>query len=106
DNVVESGNGRITALRRIYLRHPDKARRYRQWLESRGYNVDGMVAPVLVRERITPMTMEERRAYTLEANERTTLDMSATERALADAHRVGEIIHLYRGGDIDSVANR
>lgn len=76
DNVVESGNGRTLAIRRAYQR--GRAEHYREWLADQGFDVAGMCAPVLVRERIAPMTMEERRAYTLEANERTTLELSAT----------------------------
>src|SRR5690606_8106877 len=76
------------------------------WLADQGFDVAGMRAPVLVRERVTELTPEERQAFTVEANERTTLEMSATERAMADAQRVGEIIHLYRGGDVDAAANR
>lgn len=106
DNVVESGNGRTLALRLAYERGLESAEKYRRWLAEQGYNVEGMRAPVLVRERVTELTPEERQAFTVEANERTTLEMSATERAMADAQRVGEIIHLYRGGDVDAAANR
>jgi len=104
DNVVESGNGRTLALRQAYAR--GMADRYREWLASQGYDVAGMKAPVLVRERVTPMTMDERIAYTTEANDRTTLELSSTERALSDARKMGPILHLYRGGDLQAAANR
>lgn len=104
DNVVESGNGRTLAIRQAYAR--GMADRYREWLASQGYDVAGMKAPVLVRERVTPMTMEERIAYTTEANDRTTLELSSTERALSDARKMGPILHLYRGGDLQAAANR
>jgi len=104
DNVVESGNGRTLAIRQAYAR--GMADRYREWLASQGYDVAGMKAPVLVRERVTPMSMEERIAYTTEANDRTTLELSSTERALSDARKMGPILHLYRGGDLQAAANR
>lgn len=104
DGVVESGNGRTLAIRQAYAR--GQADTYRQWLAEQGHNVDGMTAPMLVRERITPMSMADRVAYTTEANERTTLELSSTERAVSDAKKVGPILHLHRGGDLASAANR
>src|SRR5690606_1219895 len=59
DNVVESGNGRTLALRLAYERGLESAERYRRWLAEQGYNVEGMRAPVLVRERVTELTPEE-----------------------------------------------
>lgn len=106
DGVVESGNGRTLAIRQAYARNPDAAAKYRDWLKSQGHDVDGMKAPVLVRERVTPMDTAELQAYTAEANERTTLAMSSTERAMGDAKKIGGILHLYRGGDVQSAANR
>lgn len=106
DGVVESGNGRTLAIRQAYARNPDVAAKYRDWLKTQGHDVDGMKAPVLVRERVTPMDTAELQAYTQEANERTTLAMSSTERAMGDAKKLGGILHLYRGGDVSSAANR
>lgn len=106
DGVVESGNGRTLAIRQAYARNPEVAAKYRDWLKAQGHDIDGMKAPVLVRERVTPMDTAELQAYTSEANERTTLAMSSTERAMGDAKKIGGILHLYRGGDVQGAANR
>lgn len=106
EGVVESGNGRTLAIRQAYARNPEVADKYRAWLKSQGHDIDGMKAPVLVRERVTPMDTAELQAYTSEANERTTLAMSSTERAMGDAKKIGGILHLYRGGDVQGAANR
>jgi hypothetical protein len=61
DGMVESGNGRVMAIRRAYQSVPESAQRYRQWLADQGYNVEGIANPVLVRRRLTEMTPEQRR---------------------------------------------
>lgn len=106
DSVVESGNGRTMAIRRAYERNLPSAREYRAWLKEQGHQVDGMTAPVLVRERVTPLDDEQRRAFTVEANERTTLTQSASERALQDARELDGIIDQYRGGDVGAAQNQ
>lgn len=106
EGVVESGNGRTLGVRQAYARNPETAAKYREWLKAQGHDVDGMKAPVLVRERVTPMDTTELQAYTAEANDRTTLAMSSTERAIGDAKKIVDILHLYRGGDVQGAANR
>ncbi|MCA1971903.1 MAG: LPD5 domain-containing protein, partial [Caenispirillum sp.] len=105
DGVVESGNGRVLAIRRAYAQ--GGAERYREYLAAQGYPVEGMRAPVLVRIRGGDMSPAERMAFTREANERDTLGMSTTERAMADAAAMpDDLLALYRGGDIDAAGNR
>lgn len=107
DGVVESGNGRVMALRRVYARDQEAATRYRDYLAQQGYPVDGMSQPVLVRVRGGELDADQRQAFTREANERDTLAMSATERAMADAAALSPgTLALYRGGDIDLAGNR
>ncbi|MDD4852971.1 MAG: PLxRFG domain-containing protein [Acinetobacter towneri] len=103
-NEVESGNGRTLAIRKAY--QIGKADAYKAWLAEQGYDVANMQQPVLVRERITPMNMAERVAYTKESNERETLDMSPSEQAMSDAPKVMEILHLIQGGNFNNTANR
>lgn len=103
-NEVESGNGRTLAIRKAY--QTGKADAYKAWLAEQGYDVDNMQQPVLVRERITPMNMAERVAYTTESNERDTLDMSPSEQAMSDAPKVMDILHLVQGGSFNNTANR
>lgn len=103
-NEVESGNGRTLAIRKAY--QTGKADAYKDWLQDQGYDVANMQQPVLVRERITPMNMAERVAYTTESNERETLDMSPSEQAMSDAPKVMDILHLVQGGSFNNTANR
>ncbi len=104
DNEVESGNGRTLAIRKAY--QTGKADAYKAWLAEQGYDVANMQQPILVRERITPMNMAERVAYTTESNERDTLDMSPSEQAMSDAPKVMDILHLVQGGSFNNTANR
>lgn len=104
DGVVESGNGRTLAIRKAY--ETGKGEAYKQWLSEQGYDVSGMKNPVLVRERTSSMTDQELRDYTRESNESSTLTMSPTEQAMVDAKTVVDLLDQYRGGDINSAANR
>jgi predicted kinase len=107
DGVVESGNGRVLAIRRAFTQGLATAKAYVDYLASKGYPVQGMRRPVLVRVRKGQLATDQRQAFTREANERTTLAMSATERALADAAAMKpETVELYRGGDIADAGNR
>ena len=104
DNEVESGNGRTLGIQQAYARgNGDK---YRAWVESQGHDTSGMSEPVLIRRRVTPMTDAERVDYTTAANERTTLALSTTERAVADGKKMGPLLHLFHGGDVAGAANR
>lgn len=104
EGVVESGNGRTMAIRKAY--ETGKGEAYKQWLGEQGYDVSGMKNPVLVRERTSSMTDQELRNYTRESNESSTLTMSPTEQAMVDAKAVVDLLDQYRGGDINSAANR
>ncbi|MBJ8476495.1 PLxRFG domain-containing protein [Acinetobacter bereziniae] len=104
DNIIESGNGRVMAIRKAY--EQGKAENYKKWLSEQGYDISKMKNPVLVRERLTELSDQDRIAYTKESNERTTLDLSPTERAIADADKVLNIIEDYFGGDLNSSNNR
>lgn len=107
DGVVESGNGRTLAIRRAYQKNLPTAQAYREHLAAQGYPVEGMKQPVLVRVRKGELAPDERQAFTREANERDTLDMSAPERATADASAMGDgLLDLYRGGEVAAAGNR
>jgi VIT1/CCC1 family predicted Fe2+/Mn2+ transporter len=108
DGLVESGNGRVLALRKAYADNGSQAQRYRQWLQSQGADVAGMKEPVLVRERTTPMSSAERKAFTVSANQSSTLSLSAPERALADARTLRpDTLSLIRNpSDLLAVENR
>lgn len=106
DGVVESGNGRVLAIRRAYAQHPEAAARYRQFLEQQGHDLTGINEPVLIRRRVTELSPADRQAFALESNQRTTLSMGAAEQAAADARSMPPwLLDLYRGGDIATGAN-
>jgi len=85
DNLVESGNGRVMALRQMYARSPEAAEKYRAFVaEQSGQDVSDMKAPILVRRRVTDMTPFERAKFTKEANKTAVAKMSAAEQARLD----------------------
>ncbi|MBQ7593763.1 MAG: hypothetical protein IJU48_05360 [Synergistaceae bacterium] len=90
DLVVESGNGRVMAIKQAYKR--GKAQNYRSWLKKNaskfGLNsetLSKMKNPVLVRERISEV---DKVKFTSEANESSTAQMSASENAINDAKKI------------------
>lgn len=93
DLLVESGNGRVMAIRLAYREHPESAERYRKWirgnLRSLGLTpraLEGIEHPVLVRVRTSEVA--DRSAFARELNAPTTARMSATEQAEADAAQI------------------
>jgi hypothetical protein len=106
DNIVESGNGRVLALQQAYAANGPQAQAYRQFLARQGLDTSGMEQPVLVRRRVTPMSDQDRVAFTQEANASPALAMSATERAMAEGPTIPqETLALQQPGDIGSGAN-
>ncbi len=107
DGVVESGNARYLAIRQAHAAGGDQAAAYRRFLAEQGYDVSGMKEPILVRERLTQLSPEDRVKFTQEANAPTGLALSATERAKIDASRLpDETLALFRSGDVTTAANR
>ena len=108
DNVVESGNGRILALRKAREAYPDKYSDYTNALFEYAdkYGIDtGKIndfnSPVLVRERITPVDRVE---FTAEANVSATMSMSSHEQAMQDAGRLSnELLTELEVGDDQSI---
>lgn len=107
DLVVESGNGRVGALRVVYgdpaLAEVRDA--YRAFLLAQGYDLTGIANPVLVSRRISGLSPAERRSFVAEANGRATLAQGVAERARADADKLDDALPLWRGGDVDSADN-
>jgi len=107
DGVVESGNGRTLAIQQAHANGGPQSQAYRDYLAQQGYDVSGMKAPVLVRERTTPLTNAERPGFADDAGSNPILSMSAAERAAADAKRLpGDAMDLWRGGDVTDARNR
>lgn len=85
DNLVESGNARMMAIRQMYARDPTRAQAYRDMVASEsGQDVSHKEEPVLVRRRLTPMTDAERVQFAKEANKTAVSKMSAGEQAKID----------------------
>jgi hypothetical protein len=108
DGMVESGNGRVAAIRQAYREAGPKAQEYRDWLSSQGVDVSGFREPVLIRERTTPMSAEQRQAFAVGANQGATLAMSAPERAISDAKLIsgGSLALIKNPADLASIENR
>lgn len=105
--VVESGNGRTLGVQQAYAQDLPSARAYREYLEARGYPVENMTAPMLVRIRQGDMSPADRIAFVREANEAGQLRYSATEQAMTDGARMPDgALDLFRGGDVGAAANR
>lgn len=106
DGVVESGNGRSLALRRIYAQHPDKAARYREFLAARGYPIDGFEKPVLVRVRTEEMSGLDRIDFVRETAARREADLSAAEQGALDARRLDpNVLELLDGENVGAAQN-
>lgn len=86
DNIIESGNGRVQAIRRAADLHPDRAEAYRQQIVAAGFDVpDGVQSPVLIARRKSDLPPADRQAFVQEANSSAIARMSATEQAQVDA---------------------
>jgi flagellum-specific peptidoglycan hydrolase FlgJ len=94
DNVVESGNGRSIALRRLAQEKPAEYRRYvdelRGSLPDYGLTptaLEGIDHPVLVRERASDVNRAE---FAAGANVSAAAEMAPIERAMQDAGRLDD----------------
>jgi N12 class adenine-specific DNA methylase len=114
DHTVESGNGRVLAIRKAY--GGEKGKAYREYLGKNAAEfgldptaVEAMAAPVLVRTRSTAMSDAERAAFARDANESTTARMGPAEEARADAARIGTALEDYlpsEDGNVLAMQNR
>ena len=99
DGIVESGNGRVIALKKMYESGNDA--KYREWLEANKdkFGITGELPdkPVLVRVRTTDV---DRVAFTKMANESSVAAMSATETARSDAEKISDdLLNLFVPND-------
>lgn len=98
DNVVESGNGRVMAIKSAMQKGMETARQYTQWLRDNaakfGISADQVQDnSVLVRVRDTDV---DRAAFVQKANESTTSSYSQTVTAKSDAAKMtGDLLNLY-----------
>lgn len=107
DNVVESGNGRVMAINKVYDESPERAQAYRDFIESQGFSTAGMQRPVLVRRRVTEMAPDQRSQFVRESNMDTKLRLSTSEQAGTDAAALtSDIMGLMRSPDVNQAVNR
>ena len=92
DMAVESGNGRVMAIKLAISEHPDVYNRYREALIKKALQygltvkaIEKMKHPVLVRVRLTDI---DRRTFVEEANASTVLTPSAIEVARSDSRKI------------------
>ncbi|MCK5612206.1 hypothetical protein KAR91_60605, partial [Candidatus Pacearchaeota archaeon] len=98
-SVVESGNGRVMAIRTAY--ENGKAGHYKDHLvdEAESFGIDpgtikGMKNPILIRERIDKMSDEEKAKFAKESNKATVSQMTAVEQAIEDSNYLGQLSNL------------
>ncbi|MED4726891.1 hypothetical protein P9597_01795 [Aneurinibacillus migulanus] len=114
DNIVESGNGRTIALKKVYEGIPGKAAEYKQYLidnaEKFGLSaadIERMDKPVLVRVRETDVNRAD---FAKQANAPETATLSATEQAIIDADKISQgLMNLFtpdNNGNINTSSNR
>lgn len=103
DNVVDSGNGRSMAIRRVYQEGGEKAGEYRQFVNEQaakfGLDTDAvnmMQSPVLVRRNTSDMDRDE---FARAANKPTAARMSSTEQAASDAKNLPDASLLSFNGE-------
>lgn len=107
DMAVESGNGRVGAIRRAYEEGGDAAARYREWVLAQDPAAEGLRNPVLVAVRRTEMDPTTRSAFARDANAASAARMSPTELALADARRLDDAaLNRLTSGDVTAAGNR
>ena len=107
DNVVESGNGRVMAINKVYDESPERADAYRKFIEAQGFDTSGYERPVLVRRRIDRLTPEERTKFVRESNMDTKLQLSTSERAQTDAASLTpDVMGLMVSPDVSAAANQ
>lgn len=103
--VVDSGNGRVMALTQAYEANDGNIEAYKQMLEDEGFDATGMNKPVLVRVR-DEMAPEDVAKFVRDSNARSTASMSGIETAASDAAALpASLLSLYKGGDLDTLAN-
>ncbi len=81
DDIIESGNGRVRAIERVYERFPDRAAAYRADIEAMtGAPIpEGIERPVLIARRRTPLDDDQRRRLVAEAQDSGVARMTPTE---------------------------
>lgn len=109
DNIVDSGNGRVAAISRVYDNpaYAAQADAYRKAIEEAGYPIpEGVTNPVLISRRLTELSPEARAQFNAEA-QGSTSRMSSTELAAMDRGALDDAtLRELADGPINSSENR
>lgn len=107
DGTIESGNGRVLAINRVFDERPEAAQAYRDYIESQGFDTTGIERPILIRRRVTEMDDATLRNFITGSNSGTKQELSAPERATQDASDIltPEVFTSYMGGALTSQRN-
>lgn len=108
EGFVESGNGRVMAMRRAYMENGPASESYRNFLRSQHFDIEGFNKPVLIARRITDLDPEARIGFVTAANRSTAMRLGAAEQALSDARLIDDAVlsKLRDAGDVDTISNR
>lgn len=108
EGFVESGNGRVMAMRRAYMENGPASESYRNFLRSQNFDIEGFNKPVLIARRITDLDPEARIGFVTAANRSTAMRLGAAEQALSDARLIDDAVlsKLRDAGDVDTISNR
>lgn len=106
DNIVDSGNGRVMAIRRAAEAYPERYGAYKKAIEAQGYDLTGFRNPVLISRRVTPLSDEARAQFNAEANAPRAAQMSAVEIAAMDRNALDGTLDVLDPSPITSAANR
>ncbi|MBT3484104.1 MAG: hypothetical protein HOG03_11640 [Desulfobacula sp.] len=112
-NIVESGNGRVLAIRKAYSGKSGK--QYKNWLISKAMDfgvtdpaLNKIKNPVLVRRRTTKI--DDLAKFTQKANEADTAKLSSTEQAVVDGGNLtSDDLSTFRpsqDGDLTAATNK
>ena len=114
DLVVESGNGRTIGIKQSYKQ--GTANEYRDYLikhaDEFGFTSDDVNMiddPVLVRQRVSDLSPEERLDFVVDSNTDAKMANSATEDAKSDARYLDngmmDLLNIPEGGDLLAASN-
>lgn len=115
NGIVESGNGRTAAITEAYKN--GKAGNYKQYLIDNAKefglsaeDIQGMSAPILVRNRTTELTPDQRIAFTTDSNKSAGIELSPSELANSDATLLSDedmaLLSIADDGDILGAGNQ
>lgn len=106
DNVIDSGNGRVMALRRAAEAYPERFDAYRRAIEARGFSTEGLQRPVLISRRVTDLSPEARAKFNAEANAPRAAQLSSVELAAMDRNALEAAMDAMDAAPVMAASNR